>query len=95
MTIFYVTFVQVDPQSYQMPKNSTFLKKSTRHTELGQLKVVKLEGFMNIKDEITLVKHIKELVTVQPLVIAASEENWCKLSTEIPSPCPKHAQMSL
>ncbi|XP_062092729.1 F-box protein At2g39490-like [Humulus lupulus] len=86
-------FVTVDPQSYFMPRLSTISKKSTRHTELGHLKVVKLEGFKKQEDEITLIKKIKEQVTVEPLIIAASEENLDKHSTEAPTP--KHAQMSL
>ncbi|PON91460.1 F-box domain containing protein [Trema orientale] len=86
-------FVTVDPKSYHMPRTSTILKKSTRHTELGNLKVVKLEGFMNQEDENKLVKDIKDLVTVEPLIVGASNENWTKVLTEAPSP--KHAQMSL
>ncbi|KAF4351254.1 hypothetical protein G4B88_025746 [Cannabis sativa] len=82
-------FVTVDPQSYLVPRMSTVSKKCTRHTELGHLKVVKLEGFKKQEDEITLIKKIKELLTVEPLIIMSASED----STE--GPTPKHAQMSL
>lgn len=93
MFISFVTYMQVDPQSYQTPRMTTMFKKSTRCTELGKLKMVKLEGFKNQEDEITLLKHIKELVTVEPLFIASSEESWGKFLTL--SPTPKHAQLSV
>lgn len=90
---FLANYVQIDPKSYREPSTNTCSKKATRHTELGHLKVVKMEGFLNQEDEITLVKHIRELVRVEPLVIAASDENCDKLLTANPSP--KHAQMRL
>ncbi|PON75311.1 F-box domain containing protein [Parasponia andersonii] len=86
-------FVTVDPKSYYMPRASTILKKSSRHTQLGNLKVVKLEGFMNQEDENKLVKDIKELVTVEPLIVGASNENCTRILTVAPSP--KHAETSL
>lgn len=85
--------MQIDPKSYREPSTITYSKQATRHTELGHLKVVKMEGFLNQEDEITLVKHIRELVRVEPLVIAASDENCDKLLTANPSP--KHAQIRL
>ncbi|GMN57282.1 hypothetical protein TIFTF001_026383 [Ficus carica] len=83
----------IDPKSYREPSTITYSKKATRHTELGHIKVVKMEGFLNQEDEITLVNHIRELVRVEPLVIAASDESCDKLLTA--SPSPKHAQIRL
>lgn len=87
-------FMQIDPKSYCKPTtNNTFSKKATKHTELGHLKVVKLEGFVNQEDEFNLLKRIRELVTVEPLIISALDENCGNLLTSTPSP--KHAQMCL
>ncbi|XP_062154081.1 F-box protein At2g39490 isoform X3 [Alnus glutinosa] len=66
-------FVTIDPKSYCMPSTATYSKKVTRHSELGHLKVVKLEGFTNKEDEISLAENFTKLGAVEPLIIATTD----------------------
>ncbi|XP_062096129.1 F-box protein At2g39490 [Humulus lupulus] len=83
-------FVTVDLQSYMVPRMSTTImsKKSTRKTQLGQLKVVKLEGFTKREDEIRLIENIKEIVTVVKslIIIASSSEEEESLDDKLFTP---------
>jgi hypothetical protein len=65
--------IQIDPKSYCMPSTATYSKKVTRHSELGHLKVVKLEGFTNKEDEISLAENFTKLGAVEPLIIATTD----------------------
>lgn len=64
---------QIDPKSYCMPSTATYSKNVTRHSEHGHLKVVKLEGFTNQEDEISLAEHFTKVGALEPLIIATSD----------------------
>lgn len=66
-------FLQIDPKSYGVASTTTYSKQVTRHSELKHLKRVKLEGFTNQEDEILLAIYLRNLVAVEPLIIATSD----------------------
>ncbi|KAL5554795.1 hypothetical protein UlMin_042196 [Ulmus minor] len=87
-------FVTIDPKSYSKPSKTTCLKKvSPKHRDLNSLKVVKLEGFVSKIDEISLKEQIRQLVTLEPLFVTNSDENWSNLLSETPCSNHKHAHM--
>ena len=48
---------------------------------LCHLKVVKLDGAMNEENKISLIEHMLELVSVEPLIVAKSHESRiCRLA---------------
>ncbi|XP_015876957.3 F-box protein At2g39490 [Ziziphus jujuba] len=75
-------FVTIDEKSYCIPIMATCTKEVDRHTKLGHVKVVKLDGFTKQEDEISLLKHIRELVKVDPLTITSSNENCFRSSVK-------------
>lgn len=76
------TILQIDEKSYCIPIMATCTKEVDRHTKLGHVKVVKLDGFTKQEDEISLLKHIRELVKVDPLTITSSNENCFRSSVK-------------
>lgn len=81
--------LQIDPKSYRMPSTATYSKKVTRHSELGHLKVVKLEGFTNQEDEISLAEHLTKLGALEPLIIATSDGICWRSLVKVPPNQPK------
>lgn len=65
--------MQIDAESYCTTSTATCSKKAGKHTKLRNLKVVKLEGFTNQEEEITLAERLQEIVTVDPLILATSD----------------------
>ncbi|XP_030932488.1 F-box protein At2g39490 [Quercus lobata] len=66
-------FVTVDTKSYSMPITTTYSKKVARHSKLEHLKVVKLVGFTNEEDELSLAEHLTKLAVKEPLIIATAD----------------------
>lgn len=56
-----------------MASTAACSKQVGTHSELGNLKVVKLEGFLNQNDEIKFAEHLQEIITVDPLILATSD----------------------
>ncbi|KAE7996835.1 hypothetical protein FH972_001524 [Carpinus fangiana] len=82
-------FVTIDPKSYCMPSTATYSKKVTRHSEHGHLKVVKLEGFTNQEDEISLAEHFTKVGALEPLIIATSDGICLRSLVKVPLYQPK------
>ena len=56
-----------------MPITTTYSKKVARHSKLEHLKVVKLVGFTNEEDELSLAEHLTKLAVKEPLIIATAD----------------------
>ncbi|WCJ19544.1 F-box family protein [Euphorbia peplus] len=68
-------FVTIDPKSYCVEKKISvpcYCIEAGRNTKLGNLKVVKLDGFTNQKDQIHLAQSLGDLVTCEPMIFASS-----------------------
>ena len=62
---------------------------------LCHLKVVKLDGAMNEENKISLIEHMLELVSVEPLIVAKSHESRiCRLA-EVPKDTTLERQVPL
>ncbi|XP_009357672.3 F-box protein At2g39490 [Pyrus x bretschneideri] len=64
-------YVTNDPRSYCMAWTAPPWKKVNGQTKLAHLKVIKLVGFTTEDDETTLAEYIRDLVTVEPLIISS------------------------
>ncbi|XP_065871619.1 F-box protein At2g39490 [Euphorbia lathyris] len=68
-------FVTIDPKSYCVEKarvSSCCCIEAGRNTKLGNLKMVKLDGFRNQKHEIHLAQGLVEIVTTEPIIFASA-----------------------
>ncbi|XP_039055532.1 F-box protein At2g39490-like [Hibiscus syriacus] len=75
LTRLYIT---IDPKSYRRTNTMTdYSVEVASVPRLKDLKVVKLEGFPNEKEEIILAKRLKQEFQVEPLIIAKSNYLNC------------------
>jgi len=65
--------VQIDPNSYLAPWSNSFVTQATKYTKLEHLKRIKLMGFTNGVDEISMAKELSELVKGKPPKIETSD----------------------
>ncbi|TYH00254.1 hypothetical protein ES288_A10G259800v1 [Gossypium darwinii] len=71
LTLCKWTF-EIDHNSYVMPNATKCSKQVSRCTKLQHLKVVKLEGFDNQDNEILLMERLRDIITVEPLILSTS-----------------------
>ncbi|XP_021296180.1 F-box protein At2g39490-like [Herrania umbratica] len=64
--------ITIDSKGYKRTSSNNCSVTVTRLPRLEGLKVVKLEGFPNEKEEIILAKRLKQVFNVEPLIIAKS-----------------------
>lgn len=64
--------LQIDPESYNFKSTKKLAAKLNRLEKLDDLKLLKLEGFANENMEIFLVKRLKPLFRMRPLILAKS-----------------------
>ncbi|KAK8643665.1 hypothetical protein V6N13_012948 [Hibiscus sabdariffa] len=75
LTRLYIT---IDPKTYRRANTMTnYSVQVTSVSRLEDLKVVKLEGFPNEKEEIMLAKRLKQEFHVEPVIIAKSSYLNC------------------
>ncbi|CAI8601601.1 unnamed protein product [Vicia faba] len=65
-------FVMIDPKSYSAPRFNSSLTEATEYSELEQLKLIKLMGFTNPMNEISVAKKLIQLVKGKPPKIETS-----------------------
>lgn len=70
-------YITIDPKSYKRTDTTNCSVEVTKLPRLKDLKVVKLEGFPNEKEEIILAKRLKQEFNVEPLIIAKSNYLNC------------------
>lgn len=69
--------MQIDSKSDNVPSTATSPTEVIGHEKLEHLKAVKLEGFTNQEDEISLTKKLKEEFSVEPRIVAKSHGENC------------------
>lgn len=77
--------MQIDPKSYGTPSKETYSKNVGWRAKLEHLKLVSLKGFMDQNEEISLIRRIKELVSLDPLFMSTIDQNSLESLVEIPS----------
>lgn len=65
----------IDPKSYGTPSTGTYAKNVWRRAKLEHLKLVSLKGFMDQNEEMSLIRLIKELVSVNSLFMSVIDQN--------------------
>ncbi|OMO97010.1 hypothetical protein COLO4_14924 [Corchorus olitorius] len=68
-------FVTIDHNSYVIPSEATCSRQLCKYTKLQNLKMVKLEGFSSLEDEIAFAERLQYVVSpsAKPLVLATSD----------------------
>ncbi|XP_022744313.1 F-box protein At2g39490-like [Durio zibethinus] len=70
-------YITVDPKSYNRTNTTEYSVEAAWLPRLEDLRVVKLEGFPNEKEEIILAKRLKQEFNVEPLIVAKSNYLNC------------------
>lgn len=75
--------MQIDSKSYSAPRSNSGLMQETKDIELKQLKLIKLIGFTNSMDEISVAKKLIELVKGEPPKIETSCGSYLDVMSSI------------
>ncbi|XP_022764283.1 F-box protein At2g39490-like [Durio zibethinus] len=78
-------YVTIDPSSYGVSGRYWYPEKVPWTLSRKNLKVVKLEGLANEEEEILVAMKLKELFSVEPLIIAKSSRTCLRRLVKVPN----------